>query len=246
MTDLTDILNDEPQAEPQADDVTEEVATEAEPAVEAGGEEAEPAQQEENAGSQEESAKKAEQEPQTVPLAAHIEQRRELQAKIAELAAKVDEIAKPKPEPVHVPDFVDPEAAAYFQSQIAQIQSGVAAEISEVRARSRFGDEVIDEAFKAAEAAGVVDQFRGRQDPWGDLGAWYKQQRVVSEIGDDPAAYKEKLRQELLVELKSEMAAQQVKAAAGNPPPSLAGMQGTGGAANQKWSGPASLDDLLK
>ena len=159
--------------------------------------------------------------PETVPLAAHIEQRKEFQAKLDAIQSQ------------------------FIQQQVAQMQAHFSAELSETKARAKFGDDHIDEAIQAATQAGVVDQFKGQPDAWGKLGAWHKQQKVVSEIGDDPAAYKEKLRAELLQEIKSELAAEQVKTAAGQPAPSLANVQGTGNAARPKWGGPKPLDDIL-
>ena len=225
MSDLDDLLpGDETVETPETEETAQtEEATESEEQVEP----------------EKEEPKK----PETVPLAAHIEQRKEFQAKLDAIQSKLDEMTKP--EPVKAPEFLDPEGSQFFQQQMAQMQAHFSAELSETKARAKFGDDHIDEAIQAATQAGVVDQFKGQPDAWGKLGAWHKQQKVVSEIGDDPAAYKEKLRAELLQEIKSELAAEQVKTAAGQPAPSLANVQGTGNAARPKWGGPKPLDDIL-
>ena len=230
MSDLDDLLPEGPQEEVQNETPVEaEAETPEGEAVEA---EVEPQEE-------------PKEDPKTVPLAAHIEQRKEFQAKLDAVQQKLDEIAKPKPEPVKAPEFLDPEGAQYFQGMVSNMQANFAAELSETKARMKYGEEHVDEAIKAATQANMVDSFKGQPDAWGKLAEWHKQQKVVAEIGDDPQAFKAKMREELLAEIKSELAAEQVKAAAGQPAPSLAGVQGTGNAAQGKWNGPRAIDDLL-
>lgn len=189
---------------------------------------------------------KAEEQPkpehveQTVPLAALKEARgenRTLRQQIAEIREMLQaQNRPPAPDPI-----ADPEAhSAFLMQQMQQAQANITAEVSERLARMQHGEEIVDEAFEAAEKAGVVKQFYGRKDPWGDLTKWHKAEKAKAEIGDDPEAFKAKLRAEVLAELKAGMTAQSVK-----PPASLAGQTNLGSSAAPLWAGPRSLDEIL-
>lgn len=232
MADLNDLLPEEPDAETPEVEVAE---TETE-AVEAEAEapEVEPEQQQEEP---------TEDNKQTVPLAAHLAQRDDLNAKLTAMQAKLDTMAKPEePKAPPPPEFLDPEGAGYFQSQMAMMAANHAAEISEMKARMKHGDALVDEAMQAAQQQGVLNRFKGQPDAWGQLAQWHKAQKVAAEVGDDPVAYKEKLRAQILEEVKSELAAEQVK---GTAAPSLANVSGTGTAAKPGWGGPTDLDNIL-
>lgn len=174
-----------------------------------------------------------------VPLAALKEVRSEnrtLKQRLSDIEALLQAQAKPQaPDPI-----ADPEAhSAFLMQQMAEAQANTIAEISERFARSQHGDELVDEALDAAQKAGIVDQFRGKKDPWGDLAKWHKAEKAKAEIGDDPVAYKARLKAELLAELKSETAGRSVP-----PPASLAGQPNLGSSV-PPWGGPVSLDDML-
>lgn len=178
-------------------------------------------------------------EEQHVPLAALKEVRSEnrtLKQRLSDIEALLQAQAKPQaPDPI-----ADPEAhSAFLMQQMAEAQANTIAEISERFARSQHGDELVDEALDAAQKAGIVDQFRGKKDPWGDLAKWHKAEKAKAEIGDDPVAYKARLKAELLAELKSETAGRSVP-----PPASLAGQPNLGSSV-PPWGGPVSLDDML-
>lgn len=174
-----------------------------------------------------------------VPLAALKEVRSEnrtLKQRLSDIESMLQAQAKPQaPDPI-----ADPEAhSAFLMQQMAEAQANTIAEISERFARSQHGDELVDEALDAAQKAGIVDQFRGKKDPWGDLAKWHKAEKAKAEIGDDPVAYKARLKAELLAELKSETAGRSVP-----PPASLAGQPNLGSSV-PPWGGPVSLDDML-
>lgn len=178
-------------------------------------------------------------EEQHVPLAALKEVRSEnrtLKQRLSDIEAMLQAQVRPQaPDPI-----ADPEAhSAFLMQQMAVAQANTIAEISERFARSQHGDDLVDEALEAAQKAGVVDQFKGRKDAWGDLAKWHKAEKAKAEIGDDPVAYKARLKAELLAELRSETAGRSVP-----PPASLAGQPNLGSAA-PAWGGPVSLDDML-
>jgi hypothetical protein len=141
-----------------------------------------------------------------------------------------------------MPDvFENPEGfAGAMLQRVQQVEANTIAEISERMARSSAGDAAVDAAFQAAQTSGVVEQFKGRRDPWGDLVKWHKSQQALAEIGDDPAAYKERLKQQLIQELAAQRQSAPIPAA-----PSLAGQPNLGARAAPAWSGPTTLDDIL-
>lgn len=184
---------------------------------------------------------KVEQQEQTVPLSALKAARgesRSLKQEIAEIKAMLlAKDQKPAPDPITDPE----EHAAYIRQQIQAVRADAVAEISERMARSSLGDDFIDEAFEAAQAAGVIDQFRGKKDPWGDLAKWHKAETAKAEIGSDPEAYRAKVRAEILAETQAQA---QATVASLKPPATLAGQPNLS-SSTPAWAGPSTLDDIL-
>lgn len=203
-------------------------------------EEPEQPQEEANPEIQPEEPKvEAKPEEQHVPLAALKEVRSEnrtLKQRLSDIEALLVQRSRPQiPDPI-----ADPEAhSAFLMQQMQAMQSHFVAELSERDARKEFGSDAVDEALEAANEAGTLDQFRGRKDAWGDLARWHKAEKAKAEIGEDPVAYRERLKAELLAELKSETAARSVP-----PPASLAGQPNLA-SSTPAWGGPVTLDDLL-
>lgn len=243
MSDLDKILSDEPLEEVTEDPAPEEPTGEAETLTpeEPQAEEAEetPAEQEPEA-----EAPKVEEPPQTmVPLAALQSEREEVKA-LRERLAAMQQPQQPAPQPAQMPDFVDPEAAQWMQTQLAQRDAHYAAHMSEMKARLKYGDDAVDEAFAAAQTAGALDRFKVQQDPWGSLAQWHKQEKVRLEIGDDVDAYKAKLKAEVAAEIKAELVAEQARKVAS--PASLATDPNLGSRTKAPaWSGPMPLDSIL-
>jgi hypothetical protein len=192
-------------------------------------------------------------EPQMVPLAA-LQEERQKSRTVTERLAQIEQMIQAsqrqgdQPAPRKLPDvFEQPEA--YTQSilqMMAEREAGIIAEMSERFTRSKHGDEAVDAAFETAKAAGVIDQFRGRKDPWGELVKWHKQHQVMSEIGNDPDAWRAQERDRLRQEVLAELAGQQQKQTAARGAPSLAGQPNLGARAAPAWSGPTPLSEILK
>lgn len=195
----------------------------------------------------EEPAKAEKQEDQTVPLAA-LQQVREENRSLKQRLAEIDQIkamlAAQQPQPKR-PDLLDdPDGFANsVEQRLAGIQANFYAELSEREARREHGAEFVDAAFQAASDKGMIDQFKGRKDPWGDLARWHKAQQALSQIGDDPAAFKARLEAEIRAQVMAEVAAQSVKIPAVSP--SLAGQPNLGSRAAPEWGGPTPLDEIL-
>jgi hypothetical protein len=139
---------------------------------------------------------------------------------------------------------------------------------SEMLARDKFGDETVDQAFTALDEAMRTNPQANRFDhqrimaarhPYAELVKWHKAQLATKEIGGDPAAYREKLRKELMAdpEFVKEVIAAQGERDGDEPaqrggkgrsttielPPSLNGRGGTGG--NSGRASPENPRDLL-
>lgn len=112
-------------------------------------------------------------------------------------------------QPQEPPDFnLDPEGALSFHLQRQQqVFINQMLNQSEIMARDKFGDEIVDAALKAAQSAGVTGSFMNQPHPWGELVKWHKRQQTLQVVGDDPDAYRKKIeeevRQKVLAELKA-------------------------------------------
>lgn len=168
----------------------------------------------------------------------------EFQRRIAELEARSAQPARPEPErpqaqhwsQIPLPDPVqEPERfqqVMQFKDMMRERDSRAAA--SEFYARREFGDDAVNAAIAAAEQAGMVAQFAtGQFDSWQRLVRWHKQQQVLGEVGEDPAAYRERIlseaRESIEAEIRAKVLAEMnVQTAPSAPPPSLAAAPSTG------------------
>lgn len=100
--------------------------------------------------------------------------------------------------------YTDPEGYGRQILQQAEIRRRHdIANFSESVARRTFGPEIVDKAQKWAIETGVAQNFFMSADPYGDLIDAYKRVQAMQEIGPDPSAYKKKIREEVLAELKA-------------------------------------------
>lgn len=231
MSDLDDLLSDDPieEIEEPVDEVEEtEEAAEAEP--EEPTPEPEPAKE----------------EPVMVPLAA-VHAERDKNKDLSRRLEAIEAQASPQPQPVKMPDvFQDPEGfARSMQQQMEQVQLNTSLNASEIAARQVHGDEAVDAALASAKNAGIQQQFLNHRHPWGEMVKWHEQQSFLQEVGNDPEAYKQRLRDEIRQEFEAEQVAKDVVAAAPARAPSLASQPNLGTRAAPAWSGPTSLDDIL-
>jgi hypothetical protein len=139
--------------------------------------------------------------------------------------------------------------------------------MSEMLARDKFGDKDVDDAFAAMEEAMRTNPQATRFDhqrimaarhPYAELVKWRKAQVAAKEIGNDPAAYRQRIRDELLAdpEFAKEVIAAETKRSGAEQqrsggktrstielPPSLNSRGGTGG--NSDRVTPENPRDLL-
>lgn len=108
----------------------------------------------------------------------------------------------PPPDP-----YTDPVGAVSHQVQTLQTEfENRFLNTNRAIAADRFGSDIVKEAEQAAIKAGLAQQFRYSDDPYGHIVKWHKQQKTMAEIGPDPDAWKksfrDQVRNELLQELK--------------------------------------------
>lgn len=189
-------------------------------------------------------AEPAPQEPQQVPLAALQEVRNENREMKQMLAQLQQQQQPPAPQ---VPEFLDPEGSQFLAQQMQQMQLHMGAELSKTKAEMLHGADKVQAAYAAAQEAGMIDELGVKSDAWGELVKWHQREQVLSEVGDDPAAYRARVEADVRKQLEAEMVAKQVSAAAASPVPSMANVSGTGGgAAPNTWAGPTSLEAAIK
>ena len=194
-----------------------------------------------------------------VPISAlHGERDRRQQAE-RELEAYRQQIARqPAPDP-----YADPDGYEHHQAQLAQQQQSQQfnqqleairledrINITEVIARKTHEDyEQVKDLFVevAQQNPALAAGLRNSPDPAGfayEQGLKIKAQR---EIGDDPAAYKERVRQEVLADIRNG-ADVDAKAAAekrASIPNSLVDVRSVTDRSGPEWTGPTALNSIL-
>lgn len=163
-----------------------------------------------------------------------------------------------QPEPEQAPDiWTDPDA--YLQRGVQQAVSPVMGQLKAMQrgmAELQFKPEVVAEAEKAFNTAAqagqlpkeFIQQINGSPNPWAAAVQWHQQQTAMAEIGSDPAAYKQKLRDELKAELMAEFQQGQqpgAQRAAPVMPGNFATGRNVGARTGPAYAGPPNLDDIL-
>lgn len=196
-----------------------------------------------------------------VPIAALVDTRfeaRQAKHERDELRRQIAELQKPKTEPVDF--FSDPEGALNqrlqpFQQQFQQTVSSLTLRASKAEAVAVHGKQAVDEMDKAlGEAMQAGDpevhhlraQMMNSDDPAGVAMDWFQRRRVLSEVGTDPQAYREKLRAEIRAEMQAELnGGSPAPQPAPVMPSNLAGARNVGTRAGPAWSGPTPLTDIF-
>jgi uncharacterized coiled-coil protein SlyX len=208
---------------------------------------------------------------QRVPVAAlqkerekakrYTEQVAESQREISELKQTVQQLVnslqaqQPTPQ---APEFWEqPEQAIDYRLNqvVTPIQQALVQqreEVSRMMAAEKFGEATINEAYETlASMRGSPDfsltyrQIMSSPHPYGALVDWHRKQQVLSEIGSDPAAYKEKLKAEVLAELQGSGGVQQQRATPSVMPSNFATAPNRGARTGPSWSGPTPLADIF-
>jgi hypothetical protein len=195
-----------------------------------------------------------------VPTAALIDQRleaRQWRQRAEEAQRRVEELSKPKPEPIDF--YADPDGA--FNQRIDPLAqkfertiSNLTLRASKAEAIAIHGKKTVDDmeaAIGNAMESGdpEIMQLRNAMltsdDPVGIAMNWYQRRKVLTEVGPDPVAYREKIKAEILAEMQGGQPAAQQQAAPVMPS-NLAGARNVGTRSGPQWSGPPKLDDIFK
>lgn len=228
--DLNDIIDDVPVDEPQ-------VAEEPQAEPEAAQAEPEPETPPEPAAT-----------PEMVPQAVVGELRGENRA----LKAQVDQLTRgQQPAPTTSqeppPDFFENPAGA-VQHQIAPLQQAILGQklqSSRFHAEQQYGAETVQAAYDYFEANPALSQaLVAHPSPFHAAVKEYQKVQVAQEVGDDPIAYRDKVRAEIRAEMEKELAAKQTADAVHNAP-SLAGQTSIGGRTTSAAPTLTPLDDIL-
>jgi hypothetical protein len=184
-----------------------------------------------------EDAIKAVDQSRMVPLSELIQERKKFKGQISEVERRALEAeakarayeqfaprqqAQPQRQ-VQAPDpFTDPEGYAHHVASIAEQRLETERlHNSEERARDKFGDADVTEAFEAADQAGLIQRRffieQNPRHPWGELMKWHKQQKVLATVGDDPDAYEKKVEERVRQRLAEEAAKASGQPAAAAP-----------------------------
>jgi uncharacterized caspase-like protein len=163
----------------------------------------------------------SDEKPRDIPITALLDEREKRQAAERELqqlrAWRQEQERKAREAAAQAPDFYsDPDQRLQFERQ--QFQASLWNErlnMSEALARDKFGDETVDRARDAFQAAvaqnpALAVELQSSAHPYAFVVNWYKRQAVLAEIGTDPEAWKarqiesikEQLRQELMAEMQ--------------------------------------------
>lgn len=157
----------------------------------------------------------------------------------------------PKPEQAPQADwYADPQAA--FQQGLSQAVSPIEQklanfefQIMRMSAEQRYGADKIREFEAFAEEAAkrgdpeiqaLAVEMRSSSDPIGVGLKWYEKKTF------DPDAERERIKTQLLEEMKS----QQTQQPSSVMPSNLSGVRNVGSRSGPQWGGPPTLDDIFK
>lgn len=161
----------------------------------------------------------------------------------------------PKPEQKPAPDFYENPPAAVMHTVAPQFEEfrGIMQANSRIIAETRHGDELVQEAeaaFSRAYQSGQVDPADAHRvltspNVYDAAVKWQKRVKAQAEIGEDPAAYRERVRAEIKAELEGAQGQQQ-NGGSVVMPSNLAAARNVGSRAGPAWAGPKPLNEIFK
>ncbi len=230
--DETDETPEVETPEAEAPEVEAEEVKAEEPAEEPKAEEVEATGEEEAAPP----VAEVEEKPQAIPVTALLDEREKRQLaerkaeesdrQLAEMQAQIQRQQAQK----QAPDWdEDPQAAASYQAQTIQQQMHTQRlEQSKFFASREFGAEVVSEAMAYFDANPQLShQFMSEPSPFHAAVEFYQKQKFLTEVGENPDAYKEQMREQIRQEVMAEMTNTQPSKPKA-PPPSMATAPSTG------------------
>ena len=189
-----------------------------------------------------------------VPISALLDERDKRQAetrKREDLEAQLQRYQQPQ-QPEQVP--TDPSGIIqYALAEQQRIAFNERLNTSELMARQSHGEEIVSQAQQAFLAAVgqnpmLQQQLQGQIHPYDFVVKWHKQHKLMSEIGQDPEAWRkseaEKIRAQVLAELQGQGV--QPAQSSQQPPPSVVGRPAAARAGSVPTGPGNAFDNLFK
>lgn len=135
----------------------------------------------------------------------------------------------PQPQPRPQPELPNPaeDPVGYAnailglqQERFESLELATTLRLSERFARQQHGD-TFDECFAWLQTRPDLEQHFVRQpDPWGAAIAYFQREKLAEEIGDDPAAYRKRIEEEVRAQIAAESGGQGSRSGmTADPPP---------------------------
>ena len=162
-----------------------------------------------------------------VPISALLDERDKRQAetrKREDLEAQLQRYQQPQ-QPEQVP--TDPNGIIqYALAEMQRLNFNERLNTSQTLAEQTFSKDAVKEAQQAFLAAANQNPFlqqelQGQLHPYEYVVKWHQQQKLMNEIGQDPDAYRRRVREEVLEELRGQGV--QPNRSSQQPPPSVVG-----------------------
>ena len=166
-----------------------------------------------------------------VPISALLDERDKRQAETAkriDLEAQLQRYQQPQ-QPEQIP--TDPSGIIqYALAEQQRIAFNERLNTSELMARQAHGEDIVSEAQQAfLSAVGqnpmLQQQLQGQIHPYDFVVKWHKQHKLMSEIGQDPEAWRKTEAEKIRAQVLAELQGQGVSPAQSSqqPPPSVVG-----------------------
>lgn len=172
----------------------------------------------------------------------------ELERRFQEMERQRQMQSQPAPDPIDDPKGYTGYLEQQFQTRLLSERLNM----SEMMARQSAGDEAVDAALTAIQSAAdpsLRDRILQARNPYGELLNWHKRQQAMAEIGDDPAAWREReierLKQELLAEMNDQPESQAQPQPSAPRPVNMSKARNAGPRTGPGWNGPKPITDLL-
>lgn len=216
---------DQSQNQPEAEEAEQ---PEPQEQVEAEAEQPEPELVEEDTGEEPSEPPSPQPEPTAVPLTSLLDEREKRQALERKLQAlEAQQRAASQQQQAPAPDLYDDpdKRLQYERTQLEEARKQDKLQTSKFFAERDFGKEVVDEAIAYFDSnPAQSNQFLNHPSPFHAAVDYYKKQKFLSEVGDDPEAYIQRQVEERMQ--AATLSAQPSKPKA--PPASLAKAPSTG------------------
>lgn len=176
--------------------------------------------------------------PHTVPISAILDEREKRQIAQREnedLRRKVAEYEAAKAHPAPDPAENPREFAAYQQQQVQQVMWNERLNMSEAIARQTHGEDAVNaarEAFAQAVKSNppLYAELQRQPNPYSFVVQWHQRQKLLDEIGSDPAAYRARIADQIRAEMAAQSTTPSVPTTPAKPnlPPSMASAPAAG------------------